>query len=154
MAKRLVRRSRDGTFQLKITDEERDLVASLASQLRDVLLSEEQEGTERLFPPGYANDEKLNEEYSAITHDELLTKRLESVDTVEQTVTRTSLTQEELNAWMGAVNDLRLVLGTRLDVTEDMDAVALDDPRAPAFAVYQYLTFLLSEIVHALAGEL
>ena len=62
------------------------------------------------------------------------------------------LTEDQLNAWMGAVNDLRLVLGTRLDVTEDMDAVQLDDPRAPAFAVYQYLTHLLSEIVNALSG--
>jgi hypothetical protein len=52
---------------------------------------------------------------------------------------------------MGAVNDLRLVLGTRLDVTEDMDDIELDDPRAPAFHVYHYLTYVLSEIVNALA---
>ena len=154
MAKRLVRRLRDGTFQVKLSDEERDLVASLATQLRDLLVSEEQHGTERLYPPGYANDEKRNEEYLAITHEELLAKRLASVDTVEQTITRTSLTEDELNAWMGAVNDLRLVLGTRLDVTEEMDEVSLDDARAPAFAVYQYLTYLLGEIVHALAAEL
>ena len=154
MAKRSVRRLRDGTFQLKITDEERDLVASLATQLRELLSSEEPEGVERLFPPGYANDEELQKEFSAITHDELLAKRLASVDVVEQTVTRTSLTSDELSAWMGAVNDLRLVLGTRLDVTEDMNEIALDDPRAPAFAVYQYLTYLLSEIVQALSADL
>ena len=154
MAKRSVRRLRDGTFQLKITDEERDLVASLATQLRELLSSEEPEGVERLFPPGYANDEELQKEFSAITHDELLAKRLASVDVVEQTVTRTSLTSDELSAWMGAVNDLRLVLGTRLDVTEDMNEVSLDDPRAPAFAVYQYLTYLLSEIVQALSADL
>ena len=154
MAKRSVRRARDGTFQLKITDEERDLVASLTTQLRDLLTSDAPEGVERLFPPGYATDEERNKEYELITHDELLSKRLASVEVVEQTVTKTSLTEDELNAWMGAVNDLRLVLGTRLDVTEDMDEIALDDPRAPAFAVYQYLTFLLSEIVHALAETL
>ena len=154
MAKRSVRRSRDGTFQLKLTDEERDLLSSLAAQLRALLLSEEPEGVERLFPPGYANDEELQKEFSAITHDELLAKRLASVDVVEQTVTRTSLTPDELNAWMGAVNDLRLVLGTRLDVTEEMHDMALDDPRAPAFAVYQYLTYLLSEIVQALSADL
>ena len=154
MAKRTVRRSRDGTFQLKITDEERDLVASLATQLRELLTSEQPEGVERLFPPGYANDEEREKEYQLITHDELLGKRLASVDVLERTVTQTSLTQDELNAWMGAVNDLRLVLGTRLDVTEDMDEISLDDPRAPAFAVYQYLTYLLSEIVQALAADL
>jgi Domain of unknown function (DUF2017). len=110
VAKRTVRRARDGTFQLKLTDEERDLVASLSAQLRELLLSDQPEGVERLFPPGYANDEERETEYRLITHDELLEKRLASVDVVEQTVTKTSLTQEELNAWMGAINDLRLVL--------------------------------------------
>lgn len=154
MAKRTVRRARDGTFQLKLTDEERDLVASLAEQLRELLLSDQPEGVERLFPPGYSNDVERETEYRLITHDELLEKRLASVDVLEQTVTQTSLTEEQLTAWMGAINDLRLVLGTRLDVTEDMERVAIDDPRAPALAVYQYLTYLLSEIVQALSGTL
>ena len=154
MAKRTVRRARDGTFQLKLTDEERDLVASLTAQLRELLLSDQPDGVERLFPPGYANDEERQTEYELITHDELLEKRLASVDVVEQTVTQTSLTEEQLSAWMGAINDLRLVLGTRLDVTEEMESVALDDPRAPALAVYQYLTYLLSEIVQALSDTL
>jgi hypothetical protein len=154
VARRTVRRSRDGTFQLRITDDERDLVASLAAQLRELLASDETEGLQRLFPPGYANDPDREQEYQQLTHDELLTKRLASVDTVEQTVARTALTEDELNAWMGAVNDLRLVLGTRLDISEDMDTVGYDDPRAQAFAVYQYLTHLLAEIVHALADEL
>jgi hypothetical protein len=151
VAKRLVRRARDGSFQLRISDDERDLIASLAGQLRDLLVSDETDGLERLFPPGYADDPDREQEYQQLTHDELLTKRLASVDIVEQTVTQTSLDEDQLNAWMGAVNDLRLVLGTRLDVTEEMDDIAFDDPRAPAFAVYHYLTYLLAEIVNALA---
>ncbi len=88
-----------------------------------------------------------------MVHDELLEKRLAAVDVVEQTAAATSLTEEEVTAWMGAINDLRLVLGTRLDVSEDQDLPALDDPSAPAFAVYQYLTHLLAEIVHALSRD-
>src|SRR5215212_6661844 len=130
MAKRMVRRAHDGTFQVRISDDERDLIASLAGQLRDLLLSDETDGLERLFPPGYANDPDREQEYQQLTHDELLTKRLASVDVVEQTVTKRSLDEDQINAWMAAVNDLRLVLGTRLDVTEDMDAIELDDPRA------------------------
>jgi hypothetical protein len=147
--KRMVSRSRDGTFQVRFSDDERDLLASLAGQLRDLLVSDETDGLERLFPPGYANDPDREQEYQQLTHDELLTKRLASVDVLEQTVTATRLDEAQLNAWMGAVNDLRLVLGTRIDVTEDMD-IELDDPRAPAFAVYQYLTHVLAEIVNAL----
>jgi hypothetical protein len=151
MAKRMVRRTHDGTFQLRISDDERELISSLAGQLRDLLVSEETDGLERLFPPGYANDPDREQEYQVLTHDELLTKRLASIDIVEETVHQKVLTEDQLNAWMGAVNDLRLVLGTRLDVSEDMDDIALDDPRAGAFAVYHYLTHLLAEIVQALS---
>jgi hypothetical protein len=147
----MVRRGRDGNFQLRISDDERDLIASLAGQLRELLTSDETDGTQRLFPPGYADDPDREQEYQQLTHDELLTKRLASVDIVEQTVNEASLSEDQLGAWMGAVNDLRLVLGTRLDVSEDMDDIALDDPRAPAFAVYHYLTHLLGEIVFALS---
>ncbi len=149
--RRTVRRARDGSFQLRMTDDERDLVVNLAGQLRELLVSDETDGLERLYPPAYANDPERDSEYHSMVHDDLLEKRLASVDIVEQTAAATSLTEDEMTAWMGAVNDLRLVLGTRLDVSEDQDLPAIDDPGAPAFAVYQYLTYLLGEIVHALS---
>ena len=42
------------------------------------------------------------------------------------------------------------MLGTRLDVGEELLDVDADDPDAPAYAVYEYLAFLLSEVVDAL----
>jgi hypothetical protein len=149
--RRLIQRDRDGTFAVRLSDGERDLVASLAAQLRELLVSGETQGTQRLFPPAYANDEDREEEYQVLTHDELLQGRLEALDVVEQSVTQSTLTEDELTAWMGAINAVRLVLGTNLDITEDMDDVDRDDPRADAFAVYHYLTHLLAEIVDALS---
>jgi hypothetical protein len=149
----MVRRTRDGRYQLRLDDHERDLIADLAGQLRELLVSEETDGLERVFPPGYANDPEREAEYRSLVHDELLEKRLVAVDVLEQTVTSPSLDEDQLNAWMGAINVLRLVLGTRLDVSEDMDDIEIDDPRAPAFAVYHYLTHLLAEIVAALSGR-
>jgi hypothetical protein len=146
-----VQRARDGRFQLRLTDDERDLVATLTAQLRDLLVSDSTDGTERLFPPGYANDDEREAEFRLLTHDELLQTRLAAVDTVEQSVTKTTLEEAELNAWMGAINALRLVLGTRLDIAEDIELIDFDDPRAGAFAVYDYLTHLLAEIVDALS---
>ena len=55
---------------------------------------------------------------------------------------------------MTALNDLRLVLGTRLDVSEDTVEVEPDDDDAPAYAVYGYLSYLLGEVVDALADGL
>ena len=46
------------------------------------------------------------------------------------------------------------MLGTRLDVSEEPLDIEADDPDAPAYAVYEYLGFLLSEVVDALAEGL
>ena len=86
-------------------------------------------------------------------HDDLLSGRLAALDVVDATVRSTTLTEEEVLTWMGAINDLRLVLGTRLDVSEDMDVdIDPSDPEGQALAVYHYLSFLLDSIVDALAG--
>ena len=73
---------------------------------------------------------------------------------MEATLADPELTEEQLSAWLGAVNDLRLVLGTRLDVSEEPLDIEADDPDAPAYAVYEYLGFLLSEVVDALTEGL
>lgn len=64
------------------------------------------------------------------------------------------LTLEQAAAWLSALNDVRLALGTALDVTEDMqDDVPPDDPRGPHLGVYHWLTWVQESLVHALAGE-
>ena len=86
--------------------------------------------------------------------DELLERRLAALATVEATARRpTSSTRPTLTGWLTALNDLRLVLGTRLDVSEDDLDVDPDDPEAPAHAVYHYLGMLLSEVVDALEAR-
>lgn len=67
---------------------------------------------------------------------------------------RVRLSLEHADAWLSALNDVRLALGTALDVTEDMpDELPQDDPRAPHLGVYQWLTWLQESLVHALAGR-
>jgi hypothetical protein len=64
------------------------------------------------------------------------------------------LTLEQADAWLSALNDVRLALGTALDVTEDMpDELPPDDPRGPHLGVYHWLTWVQESLVHALAGE-
>ena len=64
--------------------------------------------------------------------------------------------EDELAAWLGVINDLRLVLGTRLEVTEEMNERGLprDDPRSEAFDVYRYLTWFQWQLVEAMAEGL
>jgi uncharacterized protein DUF2017 len=64
-----------------------------------------------------------------------------------------TLTLEQADAWLSAINDVRLALGTTLGVSEDMpDELPEDDPRAPHLGVYHWLTWLQESLVSALVG--
>jgi len=67
---------------------------------------------------------------------------------------RVKLTLEQADAWLSAINDVRLALGTTLEVTEDMpDELPPDDARAPHLGVYHWLTWMQENLVHTLAGD-
>jgi len=153
-----VRRTRKGDFEVRLSEPERQLLASLVPQLRAALEADTDAGgaqdptLRRLFPTAYPDDDQRDREYRSMVHDDLLARRHAALDIVESTLSATRLDEERLLAWMGAVNDLRLVLGTRLDVSEESDLVPHpDDPDAGALAVYGYLGFLLESMVSALS---
>jgi hypothetical protein len=63
------------------------------------------------------------------------------------------LSDSGAESWLSAVNDVRLVLGSRLEVTEDTpERLPKDDPRAGELAVYHWLTFCQDSLVGALSG--
>ena len=62
------------------------------------------------------------------------------------------LDPDQVTAWVQAINQIRLVLGTRLDVDEDDAEFDPDAPDAAARAVYAYLALLLDQFVDALSG--
>jgi hypothetical protein len=83
---------------------------------------------------------------------ELLNGRREALDLLARTAKQKRLSATEADAWLRALNDLRLVLGTRLDVQEDMllDDLRPDDPRASGLAIYGWLSWLQEQLVAAL----
>ncbi len=151
-----VARTRRGTYELHLPTTERELLLNLVDQLRELLsLTTDDPAVRRLFPTAYHEDAERDREYQQLVRDELLERRLTALATVEETTSLDEVTEEQLSGWLTALNDLRLVLGTRLDVSEDGDTeLDEDDPNAPALAVYGYLGFLLSEVVDALAAGL
>lgn len=151
---RRVRRSRKGGYELRLPAPERELITSLAGQLRSVLTGDDatsDPAVRRLFPTAYATDPDLDAEYRELVHDDLLAARLAALDVVAATVGDSHLDEDQLQAWMGAVNDFRLVIGTRLDVGEDGIGEAQAETDAPALTVYHYLSYLLEAIVDALS---
>jgi hypothetical protein len=148
-----IRRTRRGDFQLRLTPEERTLLRSLPGQLRE-LLSSDDPALERLFPPAYPDDPLRNEEYAEMVRGDLLAGRLAAVEVMEATIDAERLDEEQLTAWLSALNDLRLVLGSRLEITEDLydEGLPEGDPRGPAFTVYLYLGLLEEHAVEALSA--
>jgi hypothetical protein len=150
---RRVKRTRAGDFEVKLPAEERAVLEALAPQLRQLLDGDLADpNLRRLFPTAYADDAERDREYHALVRDDLADRRRAAVDTLLATLDERRLTEEQLTAWMGAVNDLRLVLGTRLDVSEETElAEDPDDPDSTLLALYAYLGFLLEQIVDALS---
>jgi uncharacterized protein DUF2017 len=148
-------RGQGGELELRLARDERALLAGLAGELRAVLEGEPGDPSlRRLFPPAY-EDEQDERAYRELTGSGLLDGRREALALLAATTDRERLSAEEADAWLRALNDLRLVLGTRLDVQEDTfaDELRQDDPRAPALAVYGYLSWIQEQLVEALSPE-
>jgi len=153
LARARIERTPKGDFRLRLPEVERAVLASLPGQLRE-LLSTDDSALRRLFPPAYPDDVEREAEYRRLVREDLLGEHLESLRILEETVEARRLAEDQMTAWLGALNDLRLVLGTRLDVSEDEPDVEEDDPRARALALYHYLGWLQTEVIAALAEGL
>ncbi|WP_219412680.1 DUF2017 domain-containing protein [Pseudonocardia nigra] len=72
------------------------------------------------------------------------------LDTLPETGGRVELTPDQADSWLTALNDVRLALGTALDVSEDMpEELPPDDPRSSHLGVYHWLTFVQDALVQS-----
>ncbi len=155
MSGRRIQRDRKGGYRLRLPQEERALLATLPAQLREVMQTDDP-SLRRLFPPAYADDAEADDEYRRLMREELLEGKLAALRVVEESAYAEHLTEEDLEGWLGALESLRLYLGTQLDVSEATYAEELDpdDPSAPALALYGYLSWLQEQAVEALSAGL
>ena len=67
------------------------------------------------------------------------------------------LDHDNANAWLGAINDIRLALGVRLNVQErshdELELLAPDDPLRGVYAVYSWLGWLQESLLQALMDD-
>lgn len=150
----VVRRRRDGDFELLLTDDLLQVVRDLFGQLDDLLEADPDDPSlRRLHPPAYLDDDEQDAAYQLLAGDELRTKRREAIAAVLRSLDQEQLTEGDLWAWLQALNSLRLVVGTRLDIAEDEDHggnVDDDHPDAPLWMAYAFTTELQHELVVAL----
>jgi Domain of unknown function (DUF2017) len=146
----------DGGYLLRLPEEERELLRFLPDELRSLLeVMPGDPALRRLFPRAY-EDEQDEAAYRELMGNELAAGRSRALQVLSETATAEHLTAEQAQAWLTALNDLRLVLGTRLDVTDEslLEGLAENDPRAPELALYAYLSWLQEQLVEALSAEL
>ena len=153
-----IRRDRSG-YAIRLPDVERALLTHLPEQLASSLegLTSDDEvpaGLERLFPHAHATDAVAEAEYVAANRDELVASRRSSLEVIARTASSDHVSDDEADAWLGAINTLRLALGSRLEVNEDPPTVDESDPEYADWICYQYLSFLESELVDAMAAAL
>jgi Domain of unknown function (DUF2017) len=148
-----IKRGRDGRVRLRLPDDERALLNVLCEDLRERVDGEpDHPDLRRLFPPAHAENPEAEAEYRRLVGSQLDSGRERALTTVQETIERDSLAPDEAEAWLTVLNDLRLVLGTHLDVTEDLDwTLDRNDPRAPDLSLYAYLSWLQEQLVQALS---
>lgn len=154
MKRNAVERGDEGHYLLHLSREERDLLRALPAQLRE-LLGTDDPSLRRLSLPAHPDDPTQEAQYRELVAEDLEGQRRRALDVMEATIEADVLDEEQISAWLAVLNDLRLVLGTRLDVTEELyeHGIPERDPRAQAFAVYLYLGWLQEQLVGVLSSE-
>ncbi len=141
------------TFKVNLAVETRQSLLSLAEDLGEIQTGDRPE-LRRLFPTAYANDPERDAGYQIFARDQLIEQRREAIEVIRSTVEAETMTGEELAAWMGILNDFRLVLGTLLDVSEDDIELDMDSPDAGTHLLYHELGQLVSAMVESLTTSL
>jgi hypothetical protein len=112
----------------------------------------------RLLPDAYQDDPEAAGEFRKYTESSLREAKKYFAQTVLETLPpeggRVTLTADQARDWMRALNDVRLMFGVRLEVTEDFEEqlAGLDpaDPRVAAFEVYGWLGSVQESLVRSL----
>jgi hypothetical protein len=151
-SRRPIRATRRGRYTVHLGADERSLLRALPAELKTILADTDDPGLRRLYPPAYSSPEHEEQaaEYRRLMTEDLLAQHREALDVLERTADAGELSAAELDAWMRSLNSLRLVLGTRLGVTEDDDVA---QQLSPEHALYYFLGYLQECAVEALSGE-
>ncbi len=154
MFRRLFALTRDGQISVRLDDTMRALLRQATEELREVLLVDEPDLTRRLYPTAYPDDEELEGDYQEMVHDQLLMQRLDGIDQLQASIDDEKISFDVADVWMNTINQLRLVLGTQLDVGEEQVEIDEDDPLATSHVIYQVLSYVLEELTKVRLGSL
>ena len=157
-----VRREKNGLLRISLDPGTAEVLRDLPRRLRALLTRPDfgDRVVQRLFPRAYKTEAE-EVEYRELLGNDLLKRKLDSVDVFEKTLrawkegglqVQLTVTPEDFELWLGFVNDMRLVLGTELDIKDESWGHTFDPshPQANDMALLHYLSWLEEELLRAL----
>ena len=177
------KRHGDHSYVAQFADSEKEVLLNLCEQIIELLAERTDHGNDdplaamvgitshdsppeddvlhRLLPNAYA-DSVDSSEFRRYTESTLRSKkqahavvmRIHLKSSEDGTI---DLDHDNANAWLGAINDIRLALGVRLKVesnsNEHLEILAPDDPLRGVYAVYTWLGWLQESLLSALIDD-
>jgi hypothetical protein len=155
------RTTRGGEVVARLDPAESGIVGLLLDQLEQLLTADADDVAgdpvmARLLPEGHRGDPELAADFRELTESSLRAGKADDLAIVRATLPEgggeVRLDRDQAAAWLRSSNDLRLALGTRLDITEDTEPPdEIADEQDQQLAVYYWLTALQGSLVDALA---
>jgi hypothetical protein len=177
------RRHGSHSYVAQFDESEREVLLNLIEQLIELLAERVDHGHEdplaamvgitshdslpddevlrRLLPNAYA-DEVQSSEFRRYTESTLRGKKQAHAMSMRMHLKSSDdgivdLDHDSANAWLGALNDIRLALGVRLKVeensSEQLELLPPDDPMRGVYAVYTWLGWMQESLLEALMDE-
>jgi hypothetical protein len=148
--------------RLRLSVNERLMFKELPDELISVLsdfgqlpaASQLPPGLRRLFPTAFTRDEAEQKAFTAKARPELLEHHLEALKELQATASADVLDEEQMYRWLSAINELRLVLGTVLDISEDESDLPDWDAMSYQMQLYYYLNTVQSDLIDYVSGTL
>jgi hypothetical protein len=156
------RAARGGDVVARLDPAEAGVVGLLLDQLEQLLEADADDVRgdpvmARLLPDGHRGDPELAADYRDLTEASLRSGKTDDLAMVRATLPpdggEVRLDPEQAAAWLRTTNDLRLAMGTRLDITEDTEPPEeVTGEEDLQLAVYYWLTALQGSLVDALVA--
>jgi len=156
------RLARGGDLVARLEPAEAGIVGLLLDQLEQLLEADADDvGGDpviaRLLPEGHRGDPELAADYRELTESSLRSGKADDLAMVRATLPdgggEVRLDAEQAAAWLRTSNDLRLAMGTRLDISDDTEPPEeITGEEDQQLAVYYWLTALQGSLVDALVA--
>ncbi len=154
-------RARGGDVVARLDPAEATVVGLLLDQLEQLLAADAEDVGDdpvlaRLLPDGHRGDPEIAADYRELTESALRSGKADDLAVVRATLPAAGgdvrLDADQAAAWLRTTNDMRLALGTRLEITEETEPPEdVTGEEGQQLAVYYWLTAVQGSLVDALA---